>query len=190
MRYCKNCGNELPEEAKFCPRCGTPVPAEEMAPASAPSAVCAEPFVPEGLKLAFWWQRFLAWLIDIVIVSSIMFIMGFLTSLGGFSLNFTLVRGWPDWLTFFFNFDLNGLILFIYWTVLESVYGQSVGKMILRTKVTRLDGSLPGVTHAALESLGKAFFLPLDLLVGWLICARRRQRVFNIISETIVVKVT
>ena len=60
MPYCVKCGNALPEEAVYCPVCGTPV-ALEGAP-SAPAAPAS------GLKLAFWWERFVAWLLDSVIV--------------------------------------------------------------------------------------------------------------------------
>lgn len=24
-RYCKECGNEIPKDAKFCPNCGAPI---------------------------------------------------------------------------------------------------------------------------------------------------------------------
>ena len=190
MRYCKNCGNELPEEARFCPKCGTAVEIEEAAPTPAPVAAPAAPVAPEGVKLAFWWQRFVAWLIDVVLVGIVLGILGLLVSLGGISLNLNLMPGLPDWFYFFFSLNLNGLILVFYWTFMESVYGQSFGKMVMRIKVTRLDGSPPGVTRAAVESVGKAFFLPLDLLIGWIICTRGRQRAFNLISETIVAKVT
>ena len=190
MRYCKNCGNELPEEARFCPKCGTAVPIEETAPTSAPPVAPAAPVAPEGLKLAFWWERFVAWLIDIVIIGIVTSILSLFNLLAGSPFNFTLVPGWPDWLSIFFSLNLNGVILLFYWTFMESMYGQSLGKMIMRLKVTRLDGSPTGVTRAVVESFGKAFLLPLDLLLGWIISPRRRQRVFNILSETIVTKIT
>jgi hypothetical protein len=41
-----------------------------------------------------------------------------------------------------------------------------------------------------LETVGKAFLLPLDVLLGWIFYPKRRQRLFNYISETIVVKET
>jgi uncharacterized RDD family membrane protein YckC len=90
----------------------------------------------------------------------------------------------------FFNFGSGGVIYFIYWTFMEGAYGQSFGKMVMRIKVTRADGSPIGMMYAALESVGKAFLLPLDLLLGWILYPRRRQRIFNYISETIVIKIT
>jgi uncharacterized RDD family membrane protein YckC len=62
--------------------------------------------------------------------------------------------------------------------------------MVMRIKMTRLDGSQIGMGHAALESLGKAFLLPLDCLLGWILYPKKRQRIFNYISETIVIKET
>lgn len=29
MKYCKNCGKELKDDAKFCPKCGSVVPVQE-----------------------------------------------------------------------------------------------------------------------------------------------------------------
>jgi uncharacterized RDD family membrane protein YckC len=73
---------------------------------------------------------------------------------------------------------------------MDGSYGQSLGKMFMRIKVTRLDGSEIGMGNAALESVGKAFLLPLDVLLGWVLYPRRRQRLFNHISETMVIKIT
>jgi uncharacterized RDD family membrane protein YckC len=62
--------------------------------------------------------------------------------------------------------------------------------MIMRLKITRLDGSEIGMGNAAVESLGKAFLLPLDCILGWLLYPRRKQRIFNYLSQTIVIKIT
>ena len=180
MPHCQKCGNELPEGAKYCPVCGTAV---TMGEASAPSTA---PVIAEasGLKLAFWWERFVAWLIDVIIIGVIVSILGVFSLLAGLA-----IPGWPGWLPFF-NFNLGGVIYFLYWMFMDGAYGQSFGKMAMRLKVTRLDGSQIGMGNAALESLGKAFLLPLDCLLGWILYPRRRQRLFNYISETIVIKET
>ena len=62
MPYCKSCGNELPEGVQFCPKCGNAVakPDEPVIVTPAPSVIAL------GLKLAFWGERFVAWLIDVV----------------------------------------------------------------------------------------------------------------------------
>lgn len=41
---------------------------------------------------------------------------------------------------------------------------------------------------AALESFGKAFLLPLDCLIGWLAMPDSKLRLFNRISNTLVIR--
>jgi uncharacterized RDD family membrane protein YckC len=184
MPYCQKCGNALPEEAKYCPVCGTAVVAEE---APAAPAVPTAPAAPEvsGLTLALWWERVVAWLIDVAIIGVVVFILGLFASLA----TLTWWSGWPSWIPFF---NFNGVALFLYWLFMDGIYGQSFGKMFMRIKVTRLDGSQIGMGHAALESFGKSFFpiLVLDCLLGWLLYPRKRQRIFNYLSGTIVIKIT
>ena len=180
MPYCKNCGNELLLDAKFCPRCGAPVTSSEQ---STPTSVA--PPLASGLKLAFWGERFVAWLIDVVILGLIVGLLGLFSWFASGSL--TWWSNWPNWLPFF-NFNFGGAIYFLYWLLMDGAYGQSLGKMIMHLRVTRLDGSRIGFGNAALESLGKAFFLPLDVLLGWIFFPRRRQRIFNYLSETVVIR--
>jgi len=45
------------------------------------------------------------------------------------------------------------------------------------------------MAQAAIESIGKAFLLPLDCIIGWILYPSRRQRLFNYLSDTIVVRV-
>jgi uncharacterized RDD family membrane protein YckC len=186
MPYCRKCGSELPEGAKYCPVCGTPVSAEEApaAPTVPPAPTAPEAPVAAGLTLAFWGERFVAWLIDVVIVGIVVGILGLFRLLFGLA-----VPGWPGWLPFF-NFNLGGLLYFLYWMFMDGAYGQSFGKMIMRLKVTRLDGDKIGMGAAAVESVGKAFLLPLDVLIGWIFYPKKRQRLFSYLSGTIVVKET
>jgi hypothetical protein len=55
--------------------------------------------------------------------------------------------------------------------------------------VVKLDGKKPTLMMTALSSFGKAFVLPLDLMLGWIFTNQKRQRIFNKISDTIVIKV-
>jgi uncharacterized RDD family membrane protein YckC len=72
---------------------------------------------------------------------------------------------------------------------MDGAYGQSIGKMIMRIKVVKLDGANINMGPAAIEAVGKAFILPLDCLLGWILYPSRRQRAFNFVSNTIVVKI-
>ncbi len=176
MPYCQKCGNELPEGAKYCNVCGSAVSAT-----TTPNEI--KPPVAGGVKLAFWWERFVAWLIDAVIIGVVVGILGLFSLIAGL----TWWSAWPNWLPFF-NFNIAGVLYFLYWTLMDGVYGQSIGKMIMRIRVTDLDGKKPQIVNAALESLGKAFLLPLDCLLGWILYPKKRQRIFNYLSNTVVTR--
>ena len=41
---------------------------------------------------------------------------------------------------------------------------------------------------AIIEGFGVAFLLPIDIILGWIFTSSKRQRIFNRISNTIVIK--
>jgi uncharacterized RDD family membrane protein YckC len=186
LPYCKRCGNEIPEGAKYCPVCGAAVAVEEAPAAPVAPGVSAEP----GLKLAYWWERFAAWLMDVVMVAAALAIINFFTFLLGQPLNAFTTFGAPWWVTIFVSFSVDSIVMFVYWTFMEGAYGQSFGKMVMRIRVSRLDGGRVDMGRAAISSVGKAFFLFWDVLLGWFLYPRRRQRMFNFLSGTIVTKIT
>jgi uncharacterized RDD family membrane protein YckC len=178
MPYCKHCGNEIPQDALYCPKCGTPVLAAKDEHGSYPS---------REIGLATWGERFIAWLIDVIIIGVI---VGFLGLFSWFAAGqLTWWSAWPSWIPFF-NFNPSGVVLFLYWLLMDGFYGQSFGKMVMRIKVVRANGGRINMSQSALESLGKAFILPIDAIVGWILYPSRRQRLFNHLSETVVIKET
>ncbi|MHC1595102.1 MAG: RDD family protein [Methanotrichaceae archaeon] len=134
------------------------------------------------IRLAPWGARFWAWLIDIVLVS---IIWGLLADI---FLPFHFGLWYADFGFFYLRSD-DALIAFLYWTLLEGYCGQSLGKMVLNLKVTGKRGEDIDFVAAAIESFGKAFLLPLDLIIGWLAMSGTGQRLFNRLSNTIVIKV-
>ena len=80
------------------------------------------------------------------------------------------------------------LALFLYWTYTEGTTGQSLGKKIMKIKVTDLQGEPIDMSRSAYQAIGKAFLLPLDAIVGLLMYQDKEQRLFNHLSETIVVR--
>ncbi|MHA1596308.1 MAG: RDD family protein [Candidatus Asgardarchaeia archaeon] len=112
---------------------------------------------PSKVRLGDWGDRFLAWFIDIVIVEVLVEL--FLAPLFYF-----IPRG-----VFMQYFGIRGSVMFLYWTLLEGNGGQSIGKMALNLKVVDIEGNDIDMEAAMIESLGKAYILVLDCLVGWLI---------------------
>jgi uncharacterized RDD family membrane protein YckC len=132
---------------------------------------------------ASWDSRFWAWLIDILLVGVIWgAISGAFGAIGTFGYLGYSAYGVN------LNLDVQSIILFIYWTVLEGYRGQSIGKMALNLAVVRTDGQKASYADTAIESFGKAFLLPLDCLIGWLAMPGSGQRLFNRVSNTEVVR--
>ncbi|RPI83336.1 MAG: hypothetical protein EHM34_05490 [Nitrosopumilales archaeon] len=77
---------------------------------------------------------------------------------------------------------------FAYWTYFEHTSGQSIGKRLLKIKSTDLSGNDIDMKNAALQSFGKSFLLPIDVILGWLFTNSKRQRIFNNLSKTVVIK--
>ena len=171
MPYCVKCGEKIPEDAAFCPNCGTPVRVD----------------LRIRFEMADWGERFIAWIIDLIVIGILLApFKSYLTWIGLASL-----RVMPHFLRFipFIDLGFDNIACFLYWTLMEGIYGQSIGKMIMKLKIIRLNGGHVDMLQAAIESIGKAFLLPLDCLIGWILYSDKKQRLFNHISETIVIKI-
>ena len=137
-----------------------------------------------NIILAKWTDRFLAWLIDFIIISTVSTTIIFL-SFG----------------TIYYEMDEDGLwaentqyipasiLFFVYWTILEYKTGQTIGKKILNLRVVNLKGENPSLKGILLSSFGKSFLLPLDVIIGWVLTNEKRQRVFNKLGDTVITKI-
>lgn len=120
-----------------------------------------------------WRTRFWAWLMDFFLIGIVWYMVltaQGMTAFGLYSLGFYCV------------------LLFLYWTLLEGFRGQSLGKMVLGIAVVGSIGERIGFRDAAIESFGKSFLLPLDVIVGILGFRGKGQRLFNSLSNTVVVE--
>ena len=166
MPYCKNCGEEVSQNAAFCPKCGSRVQAQT------------------GLVLATWSERVIAYIIDTMLLGLVLVWF----ALPGLRLIPMVIGGdMLNWIPFV-DFGFRNVIYFVYWLFMEQTYGQSLGKMAMRIEVTDLDGGRLDMNQTAIQALGKAFLLPLDLILGWIMYPSAQQRLFNSLSKTIVLK--
>lgn len=140
--------------------------------------------VGSNIILAKWTDRFFAWLIDFIIISSISTLIIF--ALFG---------------TIYYEIDDDGLwaentqyiptsiLFFVYWTILEYKTGQTIGKKALGLKVMRVNGFELDLKGSLLGSFGKSFLLPIDVVLGMILTNQKRQRIFNRLGDTVVVKI-
>ncbi|KEQ57322.1 RDD domain-containing protein [Marine Group I thaumarchaeote SCGC AAA799-E16] len=136
------------------------------------------------ILLAKWSDRFIAWLIDFIIISSISTAIIFV-SFGSIDYEFKENMFWAE----NSQYIPTSVIFFVYWTVLEYKTGQTIGKKILNLKSTNMHGKAPSLKGILISSFGKSFLLPFDVVLGWILTNQNRQRIFNKLGGTIVVKI-
>ena len=141
-----------------------------------------EPETRRQLHLAKWSTRFWAWLIDFLLVVLLLNIVR-----GIFEPFWHMPLVFDIWNWNVAEFTFQTFFFLLYWAVMEGFRGQSIGKMVMNLRVVNRDGSKISYASAAIESFGKAYLLPLDCLIGWLGMPDTKLRVFNRISNTIVI---
>ena len=132
--------------------------------------------------LAKWKDRFFAWLVDFVIIS--------LISSSTFFLSFLyLDYNFENFITNDGMYIPTSVMFFSYWIILEYKTGQTIGKKMFNLKITNSQGEKPSLIGVIISSFGKSFILPIDMILGLIITNEKRQRIFNRIGNTIVIKI-
>jgi len=139
--------------------------------------------ISSKIVLAKWKDRFLAWLIDFIIISIISTSI-ILASFGTIDYEFEDTF-WDENIMYL----PTSIMFFVYWTILEYKTGQSIGKKILNLRVTDINGKTPNLKGVLISSFGKSFLLPIDVILGWFLTNEKRQRVFNKLGDTLIVKI-
>ena len=137
--------------------------------------------------LANWGRRLVAWFIDYLIINIMLAYFG-LEELETQFLPTQLLPRIPGFDISIWS-PLSILIFFLYWTFSEWYFGRSVGQLLLNMRLANLQGGGVSLKASAIQSIGKSLLLPLDCLIGWLWkpCHEKRQRLFNKLSNTIVI---
>lgn len=126
------------------------------------------------ITIAKWKDRFIAWFVDFVIVSVGVGIL--------MAAAFRFDDMQPGW------FAISSVLFFAYWIILEHGSGQSIGKRLMHLKTIKVDGTNPTIIDSVVNSFGKSFLLPIDVILGLIFTDKKRQRIFNRLSNTIVIK--
>ncbi len=191
--FCNQCGQSVNAAASFCTRCGGAVaPAGAVASSVSvpPSAVLAG--VPVATTYAGFWIRFLAVLIDAVILFAVM-------------TPIRLVMGAPMGLMASHNSGLSPLMMLPFIGIsalISAVLGwlyeayfisserqATLGKMALGIRVTDMRGQRLSFGQATLRHFAK-WLSGLTLLIGYIIAAftERKQALHDLIAGTLVLR--
>lgn len=182
---CAQCDTPVAPGAKFCESCGAPL----AAPAHPAPALQYQ-----GVGI-----RFVATLIDVIIAGILAAFVVFplqtpsqITVANVTNTTFPAVSVSSNPLAGLAPV-ISVLVFFVYYFVLEGAYGQTVGKMAVKIKVLRDDGSKIGYAEAAARNILR----PIDLIpfvISYLLGAiliwssDKRKRLGDHIAHTVVVK--
>jgi len=176
--YCSKCGEKLADNAKFCTKCGTPVTVEAKA-----ESTVVERFEKDPQLQEHWIRRLVAYIIDSIIVG---IATGILIAIALFPI---FIRN-PFGLINIFSFPFaKGLLAVIYFIIVETVYGTTIGKSLLGLKVvTKTDGKL-SFEKAFIRNISKIHevLLLLDVIGGLITSTDLHQKYSDRIANTTVV---
>ena len=193
MAFCPRCGNELPAAAAFCPNCGAPVAqpgagaASTVPPTQSTPVSGFETLTKDSQAQQYWGERLVAFIIDAVIVFVVVLVIAIFITIPFFLTGaaFTPVA------FFFGGFALLGGVIFVlYFAVMESSSGASIGKKIFKLKVVSRTGSTPNFGEAFIRNVSKIYWLLLllDVIVGLAISKGYQQKYSDSIMGTSVVR--
>ena len=173
---CRICGQDNPPEASFCGKCGA-VLATTTEPAATP-AVTVPPTVAPVVQAEYmgFWIRFVAAIIDAIILGAIFTILSLPAFTGAMFFPFRFLWFPLPWL---------------YYWLFTGLKGQTPGKMAVGIKVVNAEGSIPGLVTAALREILGKFISSAAFCLGylWIAIDTEKRGWHDSIASTHVVRV-
>ena len=152
-------------------------------------------------RIASWTRRFFAYLIDNIVIELMLIVLfvilgmflpsgfeypgifeppepvGNLLTVGAVSS--TVELGWAYLAVFPFRF--------LYWMYYEYRFGKTVGKRMLQIKTVKIDGTRLSLVDAIVLTVFKTTVIPGDVLLGIIFLGKKKQRIANKVTNTIVI---
>jgi uncharacterized RDD family membrane protein YckC len=195
---CARCGTPTSPGAQFCAACGATLtgqrtqPPQQVPPAMQPSPTYQAPAYYTGAPTPYQGVaiRFVAILIDYLIIGVISGILA-IPLLVAAIVNVTNGNVSAVSLGPIVALSVVGLVVwFLYFTLLEGRYGQTVGKMALNIKVVReADGAPIDYGEAAVRTVLRIIDGLFDYLIGaiFIWTSDEKQRLGDRVAHTVVV---
>lgn len=200
--FCSVCGGEVQTTDRFCPKCGQTVSYAAPAAYAAQPGVAAPPIVAH--RYAGFWLRFVAYLIDSLIVGIPTCIIAVIaiTMMGGiaaFSARFPdnpnpdpsqMIAIIASMFGFIMVIALCSLaISWLYFAMMESSERQAtLGKSVLALRVTDKNGQRLTFGHATGRYFSKLITGLVPLGIGWILAGltEKKQALHDFIAGTLV----
>ncbi|HXW55782.1 MAG TPA: RDD family protein [Candidatus Cybelea sp.] len=191
--YCSKCGASVADSVAFCPSCGQPAGgAPVTVPAMAPGSA-----VRPGVSYAGFWLRFVAFIIDAIVLQFVRFALT-LPFAASLSMRMFMRGRMPmspeEWAPFAGAFGrlilISIVINWLYFALLESSAWQAtLGKKALGLEVTDLAGSRISFARATGRFFAK-FLSTMILLIGFIMIGftQKKQGLHDMVAGTLVIR--
>jgi uncharacterized RDD family membrane protein YckC len=186
--FCPKCGAKSKEESHFCSECGAALTIpDKQAPETAAPAPVQEPAVSISEPIAALGNRFLALVLDTILITAVFAVIGMLIAsrFGGITSSGFSMKGNPALLAML----LTTVFAFLYFWLFEGFFGATIGKMIVGIRVADISGRACDLKQALIRNLLRIIDGLAVYLVGFLVAvfSKRRQRLGDHIANTLVV---
>ena len=127
--------------------------------------------------------RLVAQIIDTVVLIVLFLLVGFVLSGGSFAFEYQGEAAYPF-------LSAYGLIVVLYYAILEGTMGATFGKKLVKIKVVREDGSACGIGPAFVRTLLRIIDGQFLYIIGMVLIARsdKKQRLGDRLARTVVIK--
>ncbi|EKF85660.1 RDD family protein [Methanobacterium formicicum] len=131
----------------------------------------------------FWGRRLVALIVDVIFITLLMWVLtAIVYPVLAWNNLYSVLNYW---------LVLLGVLIVLYFTVMEGKWSSTLGKGLLKLKVQAADGNM-NCKKAFLRNISKFLWVPLviDLLIGVVVSKEgTRQRYLDILAKTTVIKV-
>jgi uncharacterized RDD family membrane protein YckC len=195
--FCSKCGANVPDNATFCGACGQPTTAVAVAPGGGAAVVAyaAPGAVARPVQYAGFWLRFVALIIDAIILGVIGFIVTIPLVGAGMGVFMRRAPMSPEDLAPLFAamgrvILIRYVISWLYYALLESSSWQAtLGKKALGLEVTDMEGRRIGFGRASGRFFGK-IISGMILLIGFAMAGftARKQALHDMMAGCLVIR--
>lgn len=135
-----------------------------------------------------WIRRLVAFIIDSVIVSVFTWIVAAIVSIPFILMAAATGLPWYMFNPFSFPF-FAGILSVFYFTLLETYYGWTFGKKIMKLESRKLDGQRPPLDSALIRNVSKIYWVLvlIDTVIGLATLGDPHQKITDRVAGTIVV---
>ena len=205
--FCSRCGRQVVEGNRFCQACGQEVGATVTVAAAASGALsqpmAASTGVSAPLAYAGFWERFVAALIDGLILGIPFWLIavGLISMFGGLGMIMrrnppadpreALAFVGPMFMLLFLGLLCFTVVRWLYFAGMESSSRQATfGKSAMSLRVTNLEGQRLSFGHATGRFGGKIVSDLIPFLIGYIMAAftEKKQALHDLIAGTLVLK--